>query len=154
MRADLAPAIAMCAVVKEKKMKKGAKELIAKAVPRKHDKFFELYVIDSERAYNGFWGKNGYNEIILIGRASGCEEYELITDHSDVIHVFRGGFDIDVDSKQGVVRIWSTNGFELSNLPLSSVTFNSDTNDTPNPTSMIFKMFQKREANEEDTDAV
>ena len=106
-------------------MKKGAKELIAKAVPRTHDNFCELYVIDSEKAYDGFWGKNGYNNIILIGRAKDCELYELITDYSDAIHIFNGGCDIDISHENGVIRLWSNKGFSLQNKPYSSVIFNS-----------------------------
>ena len=105
-------------------MKKAVKELIAKAVPMKHDSFCEFYVIDSEKEYNGFYGKNGYNNIILIGRARGCEDYELITDFSDAIHVFNGGFNIDIRSTDGIVRLWSDREFKLSGPVVSSVIFN------------------------------
>ena len=105
-------------------MRKGAKELIAKAVPRTHNEFFELYVIDSEKKYDGIFGENGYNNIVLIGRAKGCEEYELITEWSDAIHIFSGGCDIDIAHEQGVIRLWSNKGFSLGYEPLSSVIFN------------------------------
>lgn len=105
-------------------MKKAVKELIAKAVPRKHDSFYELCVIDSEKAYDGFFGKNGYNNIILIGRAKGCEDYEKITDFSDAVHVFNGGFNIEIKKEDGIVRLWSEREFKLSSPVVSSVIFN------------------------------
>ena len=107
-------------------MKKAVKDLIANAVPRTHDEFHELYVIDSEKKYDGFWGVNGYNNIVLLGRAKGCEQYELITNWSDAIHIFNGGCDIDIDSAQGVVRLWSNKGFKLQCTPVSSAFFNTE----------------------------
>lgn len=107
-------------------MKKAVQEFIAKAVPRKHNSFNELYVIDSEKEYDGFWGKNGYNNIILIGRAKGCEDYELITDFSDAIHCFKGGFNIEIQKETGIVALWSVKGFDLDCEPHSSVIFNDE----------------------------
>ena len=106
-------------------MKKAVRELIAKAVPRVHDKFMELYVIDSEKKYGGTYGVNGYNNIILIGRARGCAEYELITDWSDAIHIFEGSVNIDINSRNGIVRLWSDSGFKIDGAAYSSVIINN-----------------------------
>ena len=95
-------------------------------MPRKHDQFDNLYVIDSEKAYGGLFGKNGYNNIILIGHNNDSEEYELITDWSDVVHVFKGGFNMDIDSDNGIVHLWSEKAFKMRGGAVSSVIFNAD----------------------------
>lgn len=107
-------------------MKKKVKDFIAQAVPRYHDEFHNLFVIDSERIYDGFFGKNGYNNIILIGKRNDCEDYELITDWSDAVHVFYGGFDMDIHSETGIIHLWSNKGFKLHGGVNSSVIFNAD----------------------------
>ena len=105
-------------------MRKKVKEFVAKAVPRIHDEFHNLYVINSGRKYDGFFGKNGYNDIILIGKRNECEEYELITDWSDAVHVFHGGFNMDIASDNGIVHLWTNNSFKIWGNVASSVIFN------------------------------
>lgn len=105
-------------------MKKAIKGFIGKAVPLKSKVFQELFIIDSEKAYDGFWGRNGYNKIVLIGRPPNGEEYELITDYSDAI-VFSqscSGCTIDIPNSTGIVRLWWDKPIEIESL-LSSVMF-------------------------------
>lgn len=105
-------------------MKKAVKEFIEKAVPLKSKAFQELFIIDSEKIYDGFWGKNGYNKIILIGRPPKGEEYELITDYSDAI-VFSqpcSGCTIDIPRSTGIVRLWWDKPIKIESL-LSTVMF-------------------------------
>lgn len=105
-------------------MKKAVKEFIEKAVPLKSKAFQELFIIDSEKVYDGFWGKNGYNKIILIGRPPKGEEYELITDFSDAI-VFSQSCSrctIDIPSSTGIVRLWWDKPIKIESL-LSTVMF-------------------------------
>lgn len=105
-------------------MKKAVKEFIEKAVPLKSEVFQELFIIDSEKAYDGFWGKNGFNDIILIGRAPKSEEYELITNYSDAIWFYRSyrGCTIDIPNKTGVIRLYFDTPIKIQSL-LSTVTF-------------------------------
>ena len=104
-------------------MKKSVKELMLRVVPRKSEKFSDIYIIDSEKKYDGFWGANGYNNIIVLGRASvQSAELELITEHSDVINIMniiRGSVNIDISSKDGVVHLWADKPMKLS-VPVNS----------------------------------
>ena len=98
-------------------MKKSVKELMSRAVPRKSEKFSDIYIIDSEKKYDGFWGKNGYNNIIVLGRANvQSEELELITEHSDVINIMQTSWsvNIDISSKNGVVHLWADKPLTIS----------------------------------------
>lgn len=49
-------------------MKKKLKELIEKAEPYNQQPLNDLLIIPSNKKYDGFWDKNGYNQIILLGR--------------------------------------------------------------------------------------
>lgn len=104
-------------------MTEEVKEFIAKAKPRTHKTFFELYVINSEKEYDGFWGMNGHNKIVLIGRSKGCEDYELITDFSDAISILDGSLNIDISKENGIVRMFSHQGFTLFGPAVSTVIF-------------------------------
>ena len=95
-------------------------ELLAKATPLKSEEFSDIYIIDSEKEYDGFWGENGFNNIIVLGKMKGKEGIELITDHSDVINAMRvGTFNLDINSANGVVHIWFDKPVKLS-VPVNS----------------------------------
>lgn len=111
-------------------MKKAIKEFISKAIPRQSDEFIDFWIIDSEKPYNGSFGKNGYNNIILIGRAKRTSEdavkpYELITDYSDVVCFFEGcgGFSIDIDHKLGAIHLWTDKPVKIPGSVMSAVMF-------------------------------
>jgi hypothetical protein len=44
-------------------------------------KYRALYIIDSGKQYNGFWGKNGFNYIIIIGRNENGEYINITEDY-------------------------------------------------------------------------
>ena len=51
-------------------MNKYQKELIAKCVEYPEGTPFDyLYIIPSGKMYNGYWGKNGYNDIYLVAES-------------------------------------------------------------------------------------
>lgn len=70
------------------------KELLENAKKVNYDEKFNyeyksLYIINSEKAYNGFWGENSYNAIIILGLTNEgeyinitgdyqCDSYEII----------------------------------------------------------------------------
>ena len=107
-------------------MKKAVKELIAEAVPLESTEFSELWIIDSEKIYRGFWGKNGYNNIIILGRGYKKDQIELISNSSDAIHFMndaRLSLNIDIKSTNGIVHIWFHRAVRLQGEPMSSVIF-------------------------------
>lgn len=50
-------------------MKKALKELIENAEPYNGQAVCDFLIIPSGKKYQGFWGKNGYNKIIILGRS-------------------------------------------------------------------------------------
>ena len=105
-------------------MTKKERQFVAQAVERKHDEFQEIYIINSGRLYNGTFGKNGYNDIIVIGRVKGCSDYELITTWSDAVWITdTHSFTIDIDNKTGITRLYFDQPISLEGLPLSTTCF-------------------------------
>lgn len=92
-------------------MNKACKELIENAQTYNCQEIKTLYIINSGRLYNGLWGKNGYNNIIVLGEAKDKNFYILSSKHqTDVVNV-QSLFEnetcsIDISGKYNCVRVW------------------------------------------------
>ena len=96
-------------------MKKALKELIENA-PVKLKGDFYMFLIVSNGVYDGFWGKNGYNNIIILAKEQNDKTktwYKLseYADKFDIFPLFESGttirsFDLDIPKEYGVPRIW------------------------------------------------
>ena len=91
-------------------MNKKLKELIKKALPYKDEILNGLLIVNSGKLYNGFWGKNGYNNIIVIGhelRKNNTRQYYFLTENSDVVDIENiESCHIDIDHDLGCVGVW------------------------------------------------
>lgn len=92
------------------KMTKKQKEFIDRASKtREHELYRDLYIADKGTLYNGFFGKNGYNNMVIIGETEDGR-FELITDHSDHFGFFdsknMSGINIDIANSNGFIRMW------------------------------------------------
>ena len=101
------------------------KELIKKA-PVKRKGTFKNFMIVSNGVYDGIWGENGFNSIILLGLDVETEEYVKITDYADVFNIYdvcqSVGFNLDIPTEYGVPRIWFSKFITIDNeLDISSV---------------------------------
>ena len=108
------------------------KELIENA-PIKRSGIFINLLVCSNGKYDGFWGENGYDNIILLGYDLETKQYYKITDKADVFNAFQfhdlanqislGSFNMDIPNEYGVPRIWFSNArFKIDNdLNLSTV---------------------------------
>lgn len=59
-------------------MKAKLKELIDKAEPFAEGDYDMFLLIPSGRMYDGFWGKNGYDSIIILGKLREVETWTRI----------------------------------------------------------------------------
>ena len=89
-------------------MKKALKELLEKAEPRVVGRYDAFLIIDDHKHYNGFWGKNGFNSMTILGYDKTMQQYYLIsTKISDVLTTFdKMSWNIDIPSNYGCIRIW------------------------------------------------
>lgn len=104
-------------------MKKALKELIENAPRRDCGEYISFLVIPTNKAYNGFWGRNGYNDIIVLGYDKKEDMwYRLDSDgESDVFDIMQiYAVNIDVPSEYGCIRICLSEPVEISH-PASSI---------------------------------
>lgn len=106
-------------------MKKALKELIEGAEVRKVG-YFDLLMFVSNGVYDGFWGKNGYDKILILGYDKNEEKWYKVSDNGDIFNIYRVGynsFDVEIDSRFGVPTIWFNKPVYIDNsMELSSVT--------------------------------
>lgn len=68
-----------------------------------------VYIINTEQAYNGFWGANGYNNIMLVGYSSDDKYYVLSDKQCDVVHLWKTNspyISIDIPEDFNCIRIF------------------------------------------------
>ena len=92
-------------------MKKKLKELIENAPYKRVGTFTQFLLIPTNEEYNGFWGKNGYNNVIILGydkkEEIWCRLSPQQCDNMNISHV--RNFDMDIPSDLGCIRIWFDN---------------------------------------------
>lgn len=86
-------------------MKKALKELLEKA-PVKLVGDFRSFMVISNDVYDGFWGRNGYNNIILLG--SSCDgKWFRISEYADVFFAYDiRSLNVDISTEYGVPKFW------------------------------------------------
>jgi len=88
-------------------MKKALKELIENAEVKREGEFRQFLTIPNG-IYNGFWGKNGYDNILLLGRSAEDGKWYKIADKIDAFHIsYPPSLNWEIDSKYGVPSFWS-----------------------------------------------
>ena len=68
-------------------MKKALKELIENAAD-KREGYFSSFIFIPDGIYNGFWGKNGYDKMIILGFDVKLKMWCRITDKSAETDLF------------------------------------------------------------------
>lgn len=88
-------------------MKKALKELIKNAGVKSVGEFHAFLTIPNG-IYDSFWGKNGYDNILLLGRDANDGKWYIIADKIDVIHFFYPpSLNWEINSEYGVPSFWS-----------------------------------------------
>lgn len=89
-------------------MRKKLKELIDTA-PIKKVGYFSYLMIVPNGKYNGFWGVNGYQNIMLFGREKKDGVWYKISEYADKIDIWNlrdEHFELDIPSDYNVPVIW------------------------------------------------
>lgn len=90
-------------------MTKELKELIATA-PTIQNGVFQCFLIVSNGIYDGFWGENGYNNIIILAQRPKSDYWYKLCENADKFTIFniteKQTFNLDIPSDYGVPRIW------------------------------------------------
>lgn len=85
------------------------KELIENA-PTIQGGVFQFFLIVSNGIYDGFWGENGYNNIIILAKKPKSDVWYKLCEEADKFTIFniteKQTFNLDIPSDYGVPRIW------------------------------------------------
>ena len=100
-------------------MKAKLKELLEKAEQKSQGKYNEFLLIPTNKEYNGFWGKNGFNNLIVLGRntCDGDKEwYRISNEQCDVMNIIdnKHWCNIDVPSEYGCIHLFFDELFNLT----------------------------------------
>lgn len=84
------------------------KELVKNA-PVRQKGYFDRFMFASNGIYDGFWGKNGYDNIVVLARAVDDETWYKLSCDVDVFQVFEldhGLASVDIPTEYGVPSLF------------------------------------------------
>lgn len=79
-----------------------------------HKGEFAAFMFVPNGQYDGFWGVNGYDNIMILARPWNEDEWYILSTEADVFNIYDYtktsiGFNLDIPSQYGVPRIWFDN---------------------------------------------
>lgn len=103
-------------------MRKILKELIDNAEFCETGIFNEFLIIPTHTKYNGFWGNNGYENMIVLARNFDSKTYYRISQKQcDVLNLlYVNHVSVDIPDDVGCVRISSVSPIEIQ-FPASAI---------------------------------
>lgn len=65
-----------------------------------------VYIVPTGEKYNGFWGENGYDSMIILAEEVETRKIYKISDYADVFTHFRpNNATVDIPSELGCIRM-------------------------------------------------
>lgn len=96
------------------------KEIIDNAIPKESGTFNEFLIVPTGKKYDGFWGENGFDKIVLLARQRGEENFCILTDYSDSFHLINiYSVNFDIPSDLNCVRLFLDNPIEINGVASS-----------------------------------
>jgi len=107
-------------------MREKLSELIEKATHIYSGKF-SAFMIVSNGIYDGFWGINGYDNILILARPCKEDKWYILSTEADKFTIFDfnklpSTFNLEIPSEYGVPLIWFNTPIEIDySIPTSDV---------------------------------
>ena len=101
-------------------------QLIEEA-PYIHEGIFSSFMIVSNGIYDGFWGVNGYDNILILAKPYKEDKWYILATEVDIFNVYdytktSVGFSLDIPTEYGVPRIWFYKPIHIDfNIPTSTI---------------------------------
>lgn len=95
------------------------KEIINNAEHAKEGTFYnEFLIIPTGQKYDGFWGVNGFDKMLILAGHLENDEWAIISDYSDAFNIINQGrtINFDVPSKYDCLRIFFDKSIELTSV--------------------------------------
>ena len=99
------------------------KELIDNAPFRPVGTFDKLMFVSTGK-YDGFWGVNGYDNILILGWKRKTDQWYKVSDYGDKFDIYKTNteFNLDIPTDYGVPCIWFSRPIFIDNrIGVSSV---------------------------------
>lgn len=92
------------------------KNLISNA-PKKPVGTFDKLMFVSNGIYDGFWGENGYDHILILGWERATNEWFKVSEYGDKFDIYETGpwFNLDIPTDYGVPVIWFNRPIHINN---------------------------------------
>lgn len=105
------------------------KKLIEEA-PHIHSGKFASFMIVPNGQYDGFWGVNGYDNILILAMPWNEDEWYILATEADLFLIYEPrttptalSFNLDIPTEYGVPRIWFNSPVEIHyEIPTASIT--------------------------------
>lgn len=100
------------------------KEIIEKAVHKDSGTFNEFLIVPTGEKYDGFWGENGFDQMILLAKEKVENEWCILTNYSDAFHLINlETINFDIPSDLNCVRVWSDVPLEINGVASSVIAY-------------------------------
>ena len=89
-------------------MTKLLKEFIKECTPQTKGTFDQLMFV-SNGSYDGFFGKNHYDNIMILGHIYSSNEWKIVSNYGDCFILYNKSgctLNLDINSKLKIPRIW------------------------------------------------
>lgn len=97
-------------------------KLIQKAECKDHGTFNQFLIVPTGEIYDGFWGINGYDKMILLARLGNEADWCILTNQSDTFHLIQtSAVNFDIPSNLGCVRVFTDKPIAIHCSDVSSV---------------------------------
>lgn len=92
------------------------RELIDNAPFRPVGTFDKLMFVSTGK-YDGFWGVNGYDNILILGWERETDQWYKVSDYGDKFDIYKTntGFNLDIPTEYGVPCIWFNRPIHIDN---------------------------------------
>lgn len=91
------------------------KKLLEEAPIRRAGIFHNFLIVPTGSKYDGFWGENGYNEIVLLGMAEDRNYYNITDSADSVMFSMIKHVNFDIPSEYNCVRFWFDEPIRIDN---------------------------------------
>lgn len=108
-------------------MRKKLKEIIESAPQTKSGTFDEFLIVPSGEQYDGFWGRNGFNNIILLAKRREEATFNILTNYSDVFVLLNiHSVNIDIPTELNCVRVFLDKPIKIHDVTSSVIGYGGE----------------------------
>lgn len=103
------------------------KEIIEKAVHKDSGTFNEFLIVPTGEKYDGFWGENGFDKMILLAKQRDEKDYCILTNYSDSFHLIKiYSVNFDIPSDLNCVRVFLDKPIEINSVASSVIGYGKE----------------------------